>query len=77
LQHLLTDLGVHLLLKSQLLNLEIIEAGIRGTLASQRSIEVDAVFAATGLRPESALARRAGVVVKRGVCVYSYLQTSH
>ncbi|MDI5536246.1 hypothetical protein MJM28_29615, partial [Salmonella enterica subsp. enterica serovar Montevideo] len=42
------------------------EAGIRATLVSQRSIEVDAVIAATGLRPETALARRAGVAVNRG-----------
>ncbi len=46
-------MGVHLLLKSQLQKLEKIEAGIRATLASQRSIEVDAVIAATGLRPET------------------------
>ncbi|EJO5239639.1 NADH:flavorubredoxin reductase NorW [Salmonella enterica] len=77
LQHHLTDMGVHLLLKSQLQKLEKTEAGIRATLVSQHSIEVDAVIAATGLRPETALARRAGVVVNRGVCVDSYLQTSH
>lgn len=35
------------------------------------------MIAASGLRPETALARRAGVVVNRGVCVDSYLQTSH
>ncbi|KYF18137.1 FAD-dependent oxidoreductase, partial [Salmonella enterica] len=62
--------------KSQLQNLEKTEAGIRATLVCQHSIEVDAVFAATGLRPESALARRAGVAVYHGVCVVSYLQTS-
>ncbi|EBI6972844.1 NADH:flavorubredoxin reductase NorW [Salmonella enterica] len=77
LQHHLTDMGVHLLLKSQLQKLEKTEAGIRATLVSQHSIEVDAVIAATGLRPETALARRAGVAVNRGVCVDSYLQTSH
>lgn len=68
---------MHLLLKSQLQKLEKTEAGIRATLVSQHSIEVDAVIAATGLRPETALARRAGVAVNRGVCVDSYLQTSH
>lgn len=35
------------------------------------------MIAATGLRPETALARRAEVAVNRGVCVDSYLQTSH
>lgn len=45
---------MHLLLKSQLQKLEKTEAGIRATLVSQHSIEVDAVIAATGLRPETA-----------------------
>lgn len=77
LQHRLTDMGVHLLLKSQLQGLEKTESGIRATLDRSRSVEVDAVIAATGLRPETALARRAGLNINRGVCVDSYLQTSH
>ena len=77
LQHRLTDMGVHLLLKSQLLGLEKTESGIRVTLDRERYIEVDAVIAATGLRPETALARRAGVTVNRGICVDSYLRTSN
>ena len=59
LQHRLTEMGVHLLLKSQLQGLE------------------KTVIAATGLRPETALARRAGLTINRGVCVDSYLQTSN
>ncbi|AYL67341.1 MULTISPECIES: NADH:flavorubredoxin reductase NorW [Citrobacter freundii complex] len=77
LQHRLTDMGVHLLLKSQLQGLEKTESGIRATLDRSRRVEVDAVIAATGLRPETALARRAGLSINRGVCVDSYLQTSH
>ena len=83
LQHRLTDMGVHLLLKSQLQSLEKTSTGIRATLDRSRNVEVDAVIAATGLRPETALARRAGLMVSdrlninRGVCVDSYLQTSH
>ncbi|UUR73539.1 NADH:flavorubredoxin reductase NorW [Enterobacter asburiae] len=76
LQHRLTDMGVHLLLKSQLLGLTKTEGGIRATLDRSRSIEVDAVIAATGLRPETALAHRAGAETGRGVKVNSYLQTS-
>lgn len=57
--------------------LEKIDSGILATLDRQRSIEVDAVIAATGLRPETALARRAGLTINRGVCVDSYLQTSN
>ncbi|WP_072106314.1 FAD-dependent oxidoreductase, partial [Shigella sonnei] len=66
-----------LLLKSQLQGLEKTDSGILATLDHQRSIEVDAVIAATGLRPETALARRAGLTINRGVCVDSYLQTSN
>lgn len=77
LQHRLTDMGVHLLLKSQLQGLEKTASGIRATLDRSRNVEVDAVIAATGLRPETALARRAGLNINRGVCVDSYLQTSH
>ncbi|HBH8310168.1 TPA: NADH:flavorubredoxin oxidoreductase [Escherichia coli] len=70
-------MGVHLLLKSQLQGLEKTDSGILATLDRQRCIEVDAVIAATGLRPETALARRAGLTINRGVCVDSYLQTSN
>ncbi|HBB4975514.1 TPA: NADH:flavorubredoxin reductase NorW [Escherichia coli] len=68
LQHRLTEMGVHLLLKSQLQGLEKTDSGILATLDRQRSIEVDAVIAATGLRPETALARRAGLTINRGDC---------
>lgn len=76
LQHRLTDMGVHLLLKSQLQSLSKTAGGIRGALDRNRSVEVDAVVAATGLRPETALAHRAGAETDRGVKVDSYLQTS-
>ena len=65
LQHRLTEMGVHLLLKSQLQGLEKTDSGIQATLDRQRNIEVDAVIAATGLRPETALARRAGLTINR------------
>lgn len=76
LQHRLTDMGVHLLLKSQLQHLTETEGGIRATLDRNRSLEVDVVVAATGLRPETALAHRAGAETGRGVKVNSYLQTT-
>ncbi|MNB65117.1 Nitric oxide reductase FlRd-NAD(+) reductase [compost metagenome] len=76
LQHRLTEMGVHLLLKSQLQSLMKTDNGIRSTLGSNRSVEVDVVIAATGLRPETALANRAGAEINRGVKVDSYLQTT-
>ncbi|WP_426496362.1 NADH:flavorubredoxin reductase NorW [Klebsiella grimontii] len=77
LQHRLTDMGVDLMLKSQLQSLAQSADGIRVTLDRQRTLTVDAVVAAAGLRPETALARHAGLQTYRGVVVNSQLQTSH
>ncbi|MDX6041796.1 NADH:flavorubredoxin reductase NorW [Scandinavium lactucae] len=76
LQHRLTDMGVHLLLKSQLRSLEKTAGGVRVRLDRERVFEVDAVIAAAGLHPETALARRAGLNINRGVVVDATLQTS-
>lgn len=76
LQHRLTDMGVYLMLKTQLEGLEQTADGIRVSLDRQRSVTVDAVVAAAGLRPETALARHAGLMIRRGVVVNSRLQTS-
>ncbi|MDA4630424.1 FAD-dependent oxidoreductase, partial [Escherichia coli] len=46
LQHRLTDMGVHLMLKTQLESLEQSTDGIRVTLDRQRTVMVDAVVAA-------------------------------
>ena len=75
LQHRLVQSGAQLLLNSQLVQLETCSGGVRVTLADGRELVVDAVVAATGLRPETALARRAGVDVARGIVVNSSLQT--
>lgn len=77
LQHRLTDMGIHLLLKTQLQSLEKTATGIRASFDRDRHVEVDAVVAATGLRPETALARMAGLEINRGVKVDSTLRTSH
>lgn len=77
LQHRLTDMGVHLMLKTQLEGLEQTADGIRVSVDRQRSVTVDAVVAAAGLRPETALARRAGLEINRGVVVDSRLRSSH
>lgn len=50
LQHRLTEMGVHLMLKTQLEGLEQTADGIRVSLDRQRAITVDAVVAAAGLR---------------------------
>ena len=76
LQQKLVQSGVRLALYSQLARLEPCADGLRATLADGRVIVTDAAVAATGLRPETALARRAGLAVNRGIQVNSRLQTS-
>jgi nitric oxide reductase FlRd-NAD(+) reductase len=76
LQHRLTESGVHLLLKSQLLGLESTAGGIQARFDRDRTLEVDAVVAATGLQPQTALAHQAGIAVRRGIVVDSQLRTS-
>ncbi len=77
LQHRLTDMGIHLLLKTQLQSLEQTATGIRASFDRDRHVEVDAVVAATGLRPETALARMAGLEINCGVKVDGTLRTSN
>ncbi|EMB4324936.1 NADH:flavorubredoxin reductase NorW [Pluralibacter gergoviae] len=76
LQQKLVQSGVQLALCGQLARLEPCGGGVRATLADGREIIADAALAATGLRPETALARRAGLTVNRGIQVNSRLQTS-
>ncbi|MFK3706191.1 nitric oxide reductase FlRd-NAD(+) reductase [Raoultella sp. BIGb0138] len=77
LQHRLTGMGVHLMLKTQLEGLEQTADGIRVSVDRQRALTVDAVVAAAGLRPDTALAQRAGLNINRGVVVDSHLCSSH
>lgn len=77
LQHCLTEMGVQMLLKSQLHTLESTPEGIRATFGSDRHVTVDAVIAATGLRPQTALAISAGLKVNRGIVVDNTLRTSN
>lgn len=77
LQHRMIGMGIHLLLQTGLASLEQQADGIHVALAGERSTVVDAVVAAVGLRPETALAHHAGVEIQRGVVVNRQLQTSH
>lgn len=76
LQYKLTQMGVELALNQQLTALRPGENGLQATLASGRTLEVDAAISAIGLRPNIDLARRAGLAVNRGIVVNSQLQTS-
>lgn len=52
------------------------EPRYRATLSSGQIAEVDLVLSAIGLRPETAMAKAAGIVVERGIVVDAHLQTS-
>ncbi|MFK3661441.1 NADH:flavorubredoxin reductase NorW [Scandinavium sp. NPDC088450] len=76
LQHCLTQNGAELRLNRQVQALTQSSTGIQVTLNTEQLFDVDAVVAATGLRPETALAQRAGITVNRGIVVNAQLQTS-
>ena len=76
LQHRLVQSGVRLMLNARLASVEQRDGGVRATLDDGREIVADAAVAATGLRPETALARRAGAAVNGGIVVDHQLQTS-
>ena len=75
LQHCLSAMGVRVLLNTRLEGLSKNASGIAASVEDGLMLNVDAVVAATGLVPETALAREAGVKINRGVVVDSTLQT--
>lgn len=74
-QHLVRQ-GVELVFGQQLLALQQQETGILASLGRDRTLEVDIVVAAIGLRPGIGLAQHAGLAVNRGIVVNSQLQSS-
>ncbi|WP_297197467.1 NADH:flavorubredoxin reductase NorW [uncultured Pluralibacter sp.] len=76
LQHRLVQSGVRLMLNARLGSVEQQDGGVRATLDDGREIVADVALAATGLRPETALARPAGAAVNGGIVVDHQLQTS-
>ncbi len=75
LQHRLTEMGVHLMLKRSWRAGANRRRHSRQSLDRQRAITVDAVVAAAGLRPKRRW-RHAGLQINRGIVVNSQLQTS-
>jgi nitric oxide reductase FlRd-NAD(+) reductase len=76
LQHCLSDMGVRVLLNARLEGLSKTTSGISATFDDGLALNIDAVVAASGLVPETVLAREAGASVNRGIVVDSALQTS-
>ncbi len=76
LQSHLNKMGVELLFNQQLASLTQTPQGINAALSHGRTVDVDAVVAAIGLRSSVGLAQRAGLAVNRGIEVNQQLQTS-
>lgn len=76
LQERLNQMGVELLFNQRLESLAKVPEGIRAALSNGRAVDVDAVVAAIGLRPNVGLAQHAGLNVNRGIQVNRQLQTS-
>jgi nitric oxide reductase FlRd-NAD(+) reductase len=76
LQHRLIQLGVELVLNSDLLGLYQTTSGIVATLPRGRTLEVDTAIAAIGLKPDTAMASAAGLATARGIKVDDRLCSS-
>ncbi|QOL13548.1 NADH:flavorubredoxin reductase NorW [Dickeya dianthicola] len=76
LQAALLQQGVALMLNNQLRQLEKTDAGLKVTLLSGRTLEVDEVISAVGLHANTSLAAAAGLAVNRGIVTDSQLRTS-
>lgn len=76
LQYCLMQMGVELALNQKLTGLQRSREELVATLNNGREIMVDAVVSSVGLRPNTQLARQAGLRVNRGIEVNDALQTS-
>ncbi|AIN18682.1 FAD dependent oxidoreductase family protein [Yersinia rochesterensis] len=76
LQHSFSQMGITLAFNNQLNSIEKVADGLRVVLHSGHSYSVDAVIAAMGLQPETAVAAAAGLNIGRGIKVNQQLQTT-
>ncbi|UCE89942.1 MAG: FAD-dependent oxidoreductase [Pseudomonadota bacterium] len=76
LQHVMGDAGVHWHLGTTAMEINHAGDALELRLADGDCIQVDAVLSAIGLRPNTALADEADLVVNRGVVVDRHLRSS-
>ncbi|WP_049853627.1 NADH:flavorubredoxin reductase NorW [Dickeya fangzhongdai] len=76
LQAALLQQGVELMLNTGLQQLEKTDAGLKVTLMSGRTLEVDEVISAIGLRANTSLAAAAGLAVNQGIVTDNRLRSS-
>ncbi len=68
--------GVNVILQAETARIEGASAAQAVVLSDGRRIEADLVVVAVGIRPNTALARSAGVDINRGIVVDDHIQTS-
>ncbi|NGX88695.1 NADH:flavorubredoxin reductase NorW [Rahnella sp. Lac-M11] len=76
LQHKFSQMGIQLALNNELESVAKTADGLNVSLKNGLIIRADAVIAAIGLKPETALAADAGLHTQRGIVVNGQLQTS-
>ncbi|MBN4080690.1 FAD-dependent oxidoreductase [Beggiatoa alba] len=76
LKQALSSQGVKWHLQTKLESMQNNETGIQLKMSNGSIIEADIVLSAIGLRPNSALAEKAGIKVNRGIVVDEFLRTS-
>ncbi len=76
LQASLSELGVQWHLGTSVAELNRIDGELNVQLANGKTVAVDAVLSAIGLRADTALAKAAGITTDRGIVVNAALQTS-
>ncbi len=76
LQDKLTAIGVDFKFNSSVSRIEADGAQYRLFFGDEKSVDVDLVLSAIGLKPRTALAQAAGIDINRGIKVNQYLQTN-
>lgn len=76
LQHKLSQMGVRILLNTELTRIEKNDNTFSAHLQDGHVIKADVVIAAMGIRPNISLAKAAMLQTGRGICVNQQLQTS-
>ncbi len=72
----LTDLGIKVAYDFRTVDISSTDEGFEVTSNDGRSIVADTVLFATGVRPNTYLARKAGLEVNRGLVIDNFMQTS-
>lgn len=77
LQHQLTKINIHLLLKSQLQKLKKTNSNILTTLNHQHNIKINTIITTTKLHPKTTLTQHTKLTINHNIYINNYLQTNN